>query len=221
MNLSIVSNTAPITLIGGGEVTPDSLTEALSHAPILVACDGGAKFALENNAEPVAVIGDMDSIDAASRAAMGPDRLFFVDDQNTTDFDKALSRCEAPLILGVGFTGARLDHELAAFSALVRYDSQRVVLIGAEDLVFLAPKQLRLKLAIGSRISLFPMGPVHGTSEGLRWTIDGLEFAPDKRIGTSNEVSGPVSLNFDALNMLVIVPRSALAEVIDALYVAD
>ncbi|AML49939.1 thiamine diphosphokinase [Falsihalocynthiibacter arcticus] len=216
----IVSKSTPITLLGGGEVTLDTLSEALTLAPTLVACDGGVKFALENNTQPVAVIGDMDSIDAGSRAEIGADRLFEVAEQDTTDFEKALLRCEAPLMLGVGFTGARLDHELAAFSALAKHDSKVVILIGGEDVVFRAPKTLRLDLSIGTRFSLFPMGNLRGTSEGLRWPIDGVEFAPHGRIGTSNEVSGPVILTFDAPHMLVILPREALRSVMDALYSA-
>lgn len=217
----IVSSPSPITLLGGGEVTLDTLSEALTRASILVACDGGAKFALDNNVQPVAVIGDMDSIDADSRAKIAEERLFLVTEQDTTDFEKALMRCEAPLMLGVGFTGARLDHELAAFNALVNHDSKSVILIGSEDVVFRAPKSLRLDLPVGSRFSLFPMGEVRGTSHGLRWPIDGLEFAPWSRIGTSNEVSGPVSLTFDAPHMLVILPRTALEPVINALYSAN
>ncbi|MEY8096147.1 thiamine diphosphokinase [Falsihalocynthiibacter sp. S25ZX9] len=216
----IVSKSTPITLLGGGEVTSDTLSEALTRAPILVACDGGAKFALENNVQPVAVIGDMDSIDAVSREKIGAERLFLVTEQDTTDFEKALLRCEAPIMLGVGFTGARLDHELAAFNALVHHDSKTVILLGGEDVVFRAPKSLRIDLPIGSRFSLFPMGHVRGTSEGLRWPINGLEFEPCGRIGTSNEVSGPVTLTFDAPHMLVILPRSALKVAMDALYSA-
>lgn len=214
----IVSKSTPITLLGGGDVTSDTLTEALTHAPILVACDGGAKFALQNNVQPVAVIGDMDSIDAESRERIGEDKLFLVAEQDTTDFEKALLGCEAPLMLGVGFTGARLDHELAAFSALVNYDSKNVILLGAEDVVFRAPRTLFLDLPLGMRFSLFPMGQVTGTSEGLRWPINGLAFEPGGRIGTSNEVTSPVQLTFDTPNMLVILPRAALSAVIEALY---
>jgi thiamine pyrophosphokinase len=213
----VVSKTSPLTLIGAGEVTPDLLTEALRYAPTLVACDGGAKFALDNNQMPVAVIGDLDSIDDTVSAQMDRNALHKVSEQESTDFEKALQRCNAPLILGIGFTGGRLDHELAAFSTLMRYDSQPLVLLGAQDVVFLAPKQCTLSLPIGMRFSLYPMAPVSGHSVGLRWPIAGLAFAPGGRIGTSNEVCGPVELSFDARHMLVILPRSALPAVLAAL----
>ena len=71
---------------------------------------------------------------------------------------------------------------------------------------------------MGDRLSLFPMGPVAGESDGLRWPIRGLAFAPHALIGTSNEVSAPdVRLWFDAPHMLVIVPRARLDAVLSAL----
>jgi thiamine pyrophosphokinase len=53
---------------------------------------------------------------------------------------------------------------------------------------------------------------VIGRSTGLDWPIDGIDFAPDRAIGTSNRASGgPVSLEFSARKMLVILPRAHLA----------
>lgn len=220
MNPPIVSELKPVTLIGGGEVTLDTLTEALTHAPILVACDGGAEFALKNRVSLHAVIGDMDSISAKTKALIDPAQLHFIPDQDTTDFEKALLGCKAPLFLGVGFLGGRLDHELAAMSALVNYDSHSVILMGQEDIVFLAPSELHLKLAPGTRVSLYPMAEVRGTSKGLRWEIDVFDFAPAGRIGTSNEALGDVTMAFETRKMLVILPRDCLGAVIDALYTA-
>ena len=61
------------------------------------------------------------------------------------------------------------------------------------------------------------MGPVKGTSTGLRWPIDGLDFAPDGMIGTSNEVTGPLHLTCDAPRMLVILPVRYLPEALHGL----
>jgi thiamine pyrophosphokinase len=62
----------------------------------------------------------------------------------------------------------------------------------------------------GDRFSLFPMAGVTGRSEGLKWPIAGLQFAPDARGGTSNQALGPVRLQMDGPGMLVIVPRARL-----------
>ena len=121
----------------------------------------------------------------------------------------------AVIFLGLGFLGGRLDHQLAAMSALARHSAQQVVLLGGEDICFLCPPALELDLAAGTRVSLFPMGPVAGLrSEGLRWSVAGLDFAPCGRIGTSNEaLGGPMRIAFDAPGMLVILPSSSLAHV--------
>ena len=50
---------------------------------------------------------------------------------------------------------------------------------------------------------------MEGVSEGLRWPINGLTFAPDGRVGTSNEATGPVSISVTAPKMLVILPEAS------------
>lgn len=146
------------------------------------------------------------------------DQLFKIPDQDTTDFEKCLSNIESPLILGVGFMGRRVDHQLAAFNALVRYPDKRCVLINKFDIVFHLPKSIDLTLKPGSRFSLFPMSPVSGRSTGLKWPINGLHFAPDAKIGTSNEVTEPnVHLEMENTGMLAIMPRAALPAAVSAL----
>jgi thiamine pyrophosphokinase len=62
------------------------------------------------------------------------------------------------------------------------------------------------------------MGPVRGTSRGLAWPIDGIDFLPGGRLGTSNRVEGGVvELTMEAPLMLVILPRAALGAAISAL----
>jgi thiamine pyrophosphokinase len=58
---------------------------------------------------------------------------------------------------------------------------------------------------------------VTGQSEGLRWPIAGLRFAPDQMIGTSNETIGPVQLTMDRPGLLVILPIETLEQVKQAL----
>jgi thiamine pyrophosphokinase len=211
MQTPIVQTDRGITLVGGGPVQAAALARALALAPVLVAADGGADRALRHGHMPAAAIGDLDSIGAAARQALGPERLHHIAEQDTTDFDKALRSVAAPFVLGLGFLGARADHGLAALNALARHPGRRCVLLGARDAVFLAPSDLTLALPPGMRLSLFPLGPVKGTSEGLRWPIAGIRFAPDGSIGTSNRVAAPrVRLRFDAPRMLIILPRAGL-----------
>ena len=204
-----VDSLCGVTLAGGGPFSGAALSKARALAPCLVGADGGADRLLALDAVPDAVMGDLDSLSSKARLLLG-DKVHHIQEQDSTDFDKALRYIRAPFILGHGFMGARVDHALAAYSGLLRASHQICILIGPRDLVFLAPPLMRLDIRRGTRFSLFPMGSVRGESQGLRWPIAGINFAPDGMIGTSNEVSGPVTLRFDARKMLVILPVSQL-----------
>lgn len=206
-----------VTILGAGDPKAADIDEALRHAPVLVAADGGAAYARAAGHIPRAVVGDFDSADAAALHGLDPATLHRIDDQDDTDFEKCLARIDAPLMLAVGFTGRRLDHELAAYSALLRFPDRRCIIFGGDDIVFLVPDRLTLDLPPGTRFALFPLTPVSGRSEGLLWPIDGLRFAPGGRLGTSNTVTGPVRLRMDGPGMLAIMPRAALRAAIDGL----
>jgi thiamine pyrophosphokinase len=209
MEAAIVQSERGVTLAGGGRFGAGLLARAISLAPRLVAADGGADRLLALGREPEAVIGDFDSVSRAAQVRLAG-RLFPIAEQASTDFDKALRSINAPFVLGLGFAGQRMDHGLAVLNALVAHPARVCLILSGSDVTFLAPPEMRLDLPLGSRLSLFPMGPVTGESEGLRWPIAGLHFAPDGMIGTSNEVVGPVSLRFSARRMLVILPLAAL-----------
>lgn len=218
MNRAIVQSQSGVTLVGGGPAGPTVLRRALTLAPRLVAADGGANRALAAGHTPDCVIGDLDSLSPAAAARLPAASLHHIAEQETTDFDKALRNIDAPFILAVGFTGARLDHALGVMNVLARHPQKRCLLVSPHDVCFLAPRALTLSLRPGTRLSLFPMAPVTGTSSGLRWPIDGLDFAPDGRTGTSNEVSAPeVHLSFSAPSMLVMLPPAALPRAIESL----
>jgi thiamine pyrophosphokinase len=202
------------TLVGGAPVTIRTLEEALSRAPRLIAVDGGADAALAAGMVPETVIGDLDSISDAARSAFA-DRLHHIAEQNSTDFAKALRISPAALTIAVGFIGARVDHFLSCLTEMVR-SGANCVLLGEEDCICIAPPSLDLALKAGTRLSLWPMGPVRGTSEGLRWPIDGLEFGPTMRTGTSNEVIGHVRLRLDG-PMALILPSDVLPTLLKSL----
>ncbi|NIZ15690.1 thiamine diphosphokinase [Phaeobacter sp. HF9A] len=214
----IVHETAPVTLIGGGDVAQADLAEALALAPVLVAADGGADQALRLGQSPSAVIGDFDSLSAAGRMMLPDSILHLVAEQETTDFDKALRAISAPLVLAVGFLGGRIDHQLAALHVLAQPHGAGCILIGAQELVLHVTAPLALDLAAGAVVSLFPLAPVTGRSEGLEWPIDGLSLSPMSRIGTSNRaLGGPMRIEVDGPGLLAILPRECLGALIPAM----
>jgi thiamine pyrophosphokinase len=213
----VVNCTQGVTLVGGGTVPVADLTAALTLAPVLVAADGGANILADFGYMPSLIIGDMDSV-RADLKRIWAHLLHPIAEQDSTDFDKCLRSIASPFVLGVGFTGARLDHTLSAMTALVRHGSSRVILLSEQDVCFLAPPAFSLPVTLGARISLFPMGPVGGVSEGLFWPIQSVPFTPGGIIGTSNKAdAAQVVLRMDAPAMLVMLERDMLDTALDAL----
>ena len=212
----IFQSESGVTLAGGAGFDRATLDDALALAPDLVAADGGANHLATLGHTPRAVIGDLDSIQPALRRMLGT-RVHHIPEQDSTDLDKCLHSVQAPHLLGLGFLGARLDHTVAAMASITRHGSARVILVGVEDVCVLCPPRLRLALPEGARVSLFPMGPVTGQSEGLEWPIDGIDFAPEARIGTSNRmVAEHLRLRVSAPRMLLMLDRAALPGLLDA-----
>ena len=212
----IIRTAGGVTLIGGGDVAADDVAAAHAIAPMLMAADSGADAALALGLMPDAVVGDFDSIGGAARAAIPAERLHRIAEQDSTDFDKCLRNIDAGFVLALGFAGPRLDHALAVMSTLCRWSGPPCLVIGAADVVFAAPPRLALDLPAGTRVSLMPFGPVAGTSEGLRWPVDGVALSPVERVGTSNEATGPVRLALDG-PCLVILPKAHLRAALAAI----
>lgn len=209
----------PVTLVGGGPVEDGMLAEALALAPEAVGADGGGDVILPGGYRFAAVIGDLDSIRDADRLRAAGVPVHRIPEQDTTDFEKCLRSVAASLYLCVGFAGGRMDHHLAAMSALVRHPERPAVLIGPEDVAFLAPRTLAFDAVPGMRVSLYPMAAATGTlSRGLRWSVEGLTLAPDRRIGTSNIAEGErVAVAFDRRSVIAVLPRETLPQVAELL----
>ncbi len=206
-----------ITLVGGGDPKLDDIRILIDLAPTLIAADGGANTCAKHGLSPLAAIGDFDSLTSQTRTALPETRFIHVPEQDSTDFEKCLTRISAPFILGTGFTSSRLDHTFAAMSALVKHNGPPVIILGAKDIVFAAPERIALDLPAGTRFSLFPMTQVSGRSTGLKWPLDGLNLDPMGTISTSNETLGRVTLDFSATGCLVILPREHLTTALESL----
>ena len=215
----------PVLLVGGGALDRATLDAAMRHARIVIAADGGADHLLALGAAPPhAIIGDMDSIGPAKRWIDDPAVAYLhLPEQETTDLEKCLYSVSAPLFLGVGFFGERIDHTLAALHVALRRPGKRLLFVGSHDLCFPAPRLWRSDLPAGARVSIWPGMPVRGlASTGLRWPIEGLDLAVGAQIGTSNEaVGGAVEARFDRLGAVIMLETERLDSAIDSILLAD
>jgi thiamine pyrophosphokinase len=212
----IVSVRTPLALVGGADIGHNDLNTSLLFAPVVVAVDGGADHLLAIGRTPLAVIGDLDSLSDAARAAFGA-VLHPVSEQETTDFEKALTRIAAPLILAVGFLGGRLDHTLAVLNTIVRHPHRPVILVSRDDVCFLARPVMSLRLTPGARVALLPLDHATVTTRGLRWDLHNAVLHPTGLISSSNLAQADaVSLRIDG-KVIVTLPLSELAGVMAVL----
>ena len=218
--MASVSENEPITIVGGAHFSQRLLLESLKRAPVVYAADGGANLCMQYGCQPKQVIGDLDSLSPSLRSELDPSRVIHVPEQDTTDFEKLLIRVDAPFMLAVGFMGGRIDHQMAVQTVLTAYAHRKIICVGDEDVMFVSPPEIDLPLDAGTRISLYPMAPVQARSTGLYWPTDGLSFAPDGQIGTSNKATRPVTLLPSAPCMLVVLSKTCLDIAIDAMQAA-
>lgn len=181
----------PLAIVGGGTVDAALLRELAERGVALVGADGGADTIGSAGLLPEAVIGDLDSLenraDWESRT-----RVIHIPEQITTDFQKALYSTRAPVTLALGMTGKRLDHTLAALSAVLQYaPSRRLMLVDEVDVALAVTGPIAFAAGPRERVSIHPLVPIRfRRSLGLFYPMDGLLLEPGGLIGTSNEGTG-------------------------------
>lgn len=187
---------SPMAIVGGGAVDPALLRELAGRGVALVGADGGADSIGDAGLMPAAIIGDLDSL---SDRTMWETRtnVIHIPEQITTDFQKALYATQAPVTLALGMTGKRLDHTLAALSAVLQYAPMRKLLLVDEvDVALAVTGPISFASSKRERVSIHPLLPISFVrSTGLLYPMDGLLLEPGGLIGTSNEgTGGPVEV---------------------------
>lgn len=185
----IVDAADPIALIGGAQLGPQHLNILQTLSNLFVAADGGADQLLAAGIDPVAVIGDFDSLTDTARSAFSP-QLYHVAEQDTTDLEKSLDRISAPAIVGAGFLGGRLDHSFAALNALARRGDTPMILLSESECCFRAPnRRWQIDLPVGTPFAILPMHDVVASSTGLEWDMDQMALSPIGRVSSSNRTA--------------------------------
>ena len=204
----------PVTLAGGGDLCPETLSLARGIAPTVVAADGGANRLRKWSVPVAAVIGDMDSIVDAEFWRRRVTQFIPEDEQNSTDLEKCLRLVRSPLYLAVGFLGSRLDHSIAALGITVSSCAGPIILVAERDIAFPAPTSWEARIPAGARISILATRRVRiGRSSGLRWPPDGLCFDVGTTRGVSNvALGGMVRLAFDRPGALLVMDNEHLRE---------
>jgi len=171
-----------VFVVAGGELGDAEFfrREILSTAPLAIICaDGGGRHLEAVGISPALVVGDMDSLDAASvkryeeagaRIVRHPQR------KDETDTELALREAfamEPEEIRIWGALGHRVDHTLANLSLLLQGTGRGIPvrLIDAWCEVFLIGRKSVIEGEAGQTVSLIPFA---GDADGV--TLTGFEY---------------------------------------------
>lgn len=176
----------------------------------IIAADGGANAARALGLVPDLIIGDLDSVTAATRRAFARVRTLHIRRQDNTDIEKALDYVRAHgegRVIVLGATGGRIDMTLATLSVCWRYVSVLDMLIAGEGWYAVPLRGTRaFDAPPGTRVSLIPFGRCSGiTLRGLRFPLNNGTLRVGE-VAVSNVVrSRRFSVTVRRGNLLVVV----------------
>lgn len=184
-------------LLDGERPSRQTLLEYWERSDLTVCADGAATVCLEYGLTPDVVIGDMDSLDDETRRRLTDSRMIQMDDQETTDGEKAIQFCldrGMQQLWVFGALGKRLDHTIYNLGLLRKFDGylDGIRMVADEELAFLMSGKRTVSAFPGARISLMPVfGRVSAVrAEGLLYPIENKDLALGKFSSVSNAFTG-------------------------------
>lgn len=205
-----------VLLVLGGEIPRREQVDSLLHeAMIIVAADAGALALDSIGVLPQVVIGDLDSL--GPRVAEFQRRgveVVRVENQDETDFEKSLRwilEAEYTDVTIIGCSGGLIDHSLNNFSVLGRWGSRlQMRVIDQETIGHVVTKEISLRLAIATRLSLIGLPEATVTTSGLAWELQRETLRFGLRDGVSNKSTAEhVTIAVTDGVLLVVVPHAA------------
>lgn len=176
---------------------------------LIICTDGAYNYLKFSPLKIDVVIGDLDSIHLED-SILAKD-IIHIEDQNTTDFEKALQYLVDKNILEVkvyGATGKDQDHFLGNLSAGLYYkDKLKITFISDNSYFYFLEYENTIKVDKGSLVSLFPFPIAKGIStEGLQYPLKSEDLVMGERIGIRNtSVQNSIIINFKSGNLILFV----------------
>jgi thiamine pyrophosphokinase len=191
-----------VVVIGGGPLSPRSITDVAPDATV-IAADSGLDHAVDAGLRPTVLVGDLDSISAHGKMWAYAHELEIDQhpvDKGATDTELALVRAagtEATSLLVLGAGGERFDHALGTIAALgnpalARFETIRFSLDDITMHIMHPGRSVTIDLAQNTSFSLLAM---HGICRGVevtgaRWPLNDATLEPSSTRGISNETTG-------------------------------
>ncbi|MCL5429130.1 MAG: thiamine diphosphokinase [Chloroflexi bacterium] len=187
-----------IVLANGDFLAPPDLSDRLAAADLFIAANGGAQHCRALGLRPDVIIGDLDSLDASTRAdweTQGVRIISYPVEKDQTDLELAMLYAKgagAEKILVLGGLGRRWDHSFAnlLLAAHPQFDGVSIIFLHGDQRLFIIKGKLHLQAATGDRASLLPLGgdAKEVTTRGLKYPLKGETLIFGSSRGVSNVV---------------------------------
>ena len=186
-----------ILIVGNGNTPSQSVFDHFVNSSVLIlALDGAALTLVKHDIQPHVIIGDMDGLNSDQLNEFQSKGVQIVQnsDQDTSDISKGLTWCKqhhsGKHIDVIGIDGGRLDHQLAAFSALFECQSEAHLHIDDWTVTRVTNTPQKYQTTKGRNISLIPFGDVVGvTLDGCKYPLEDERLTSGTR-GIHNEALG-------------------------------
>jgi thiamine pyrophosphokinase len=187
-----------IIFANGELLVPADLEARLAAADLLIAADGGAQHCRALGLRPDVIIGDLDSLDAGTRAdweAQNVHVIAYPPEKDQTDLELGLLHAKeagADKILILAALGRRWDHSLAnlLLAGHPQFDGTEILILHGEQRMLVIKGRKLLPAEVGERVSLLPIG---GDAKGvstrdLKYPLTGETLFFGSSRGVSNVV---------------------------------
>ena len=191
-------------LCADGEWPPERVWGPLSEgSDVTVGVDGGTDAARSRNIAVTIATGDFDSITDTE-----VERIALLN-QNASDLGKTLqyaSEKGAEIVNIIGVEGGEIDHQLAAFAALVEAPPElEIYMHMSEHVVMRCLDDLELALDKGTKLSLFAFTPCANVSiSGVEFPLEDEPLAFSTRGLHNVALGGSIRIESDGALVVVI-----------------
>lgn len=167
-----------VLIVANGDIPHKELWSDITYS-FLICTDGAAKKLKAFNLTPDVIIGDFDSLPNAA-IEFPQSQIEKINDQDTTDFEKALQFCMKfpnKKIVCLGALGGFADHAIHNLTLLLRYSQQLDLCLlnptsEGREWIFKLHSHTRICTPVNSLISFFPFPEATLTAPTLEWPLN-------------------------------------------------
>lgn len=190
-----------LVIANGTLPSKNILRELVSQANIIICADGGANAARKMYITPDIILGDFDSITSSTKKYFKNIPQLFIENQNSTDLEKAICYCivkQIPSVIIVGAHGTRIDHSTGALGCFKRFGHLiEMKIVDTVGEITCIRKKISFKTKKKEKLSLIPLDRCEGvTTKHLKYALKNSVLELGIQDGISNEaISKTVSVS--------------------------